>query len=187
MSRRLLAAAGLALAGGFGTALVLQAATPAGAQEEFTVSAAQLRINQRISQAGVRRSNDALKRVAALEARPDPSKGTADDAPFVLTFFAPVSGTSAPQPAAPAGSTPPAVGVVGTEFPETGLARVIFSRPVNACAFSATVVDEQSGQISATSRSASAPGNRAVDVRTRASDGTPQPRSFHLMVFCPPS
>jgi hypothetical protein len=155
------AAAGLALAGGVGTALLLQAATPARAQEEFPVTAAQLRINQRISQAGVRRSNDALKRVAALEARPDPSEGTADDAPSVLTFFAPVSAT--------------------------GVARVIFSRPVNTCAFSATVVDEQSGQISATSRSASAPGNRAVEVRTRASGGTPQPRSFHLMVFCPPS
>ncbi len=185
MSRRLLAAAGLALAGGFGTALLLQAATPAGAQEEFTVTAAQLRINQRISQAGVRRSNDALKRVEALEARSDGSAETADDAPLVLTFFAPISGTSAPQPS-PAGSSPAAVGVTGTEFPETGLARVIFSRPVNTCAFSATVVDEQSGQISATSRGAAAPGNRAVDVRTRATDGTPQPRSFHLMVFCPP-
>ena len=186
MSRRLLAAAGLALAGGFGTALLLQAATPAGAQEEFTVTAAQLRINQRISQAGVRRSNDALKRVEALEARAG-SDETPEGPPLVLTFFAPISGTSTPQPAAPGGSTPAAVGVVGTEFPETGLARVIFSRPVNTCAFGATVVDEQGGQISATSRSATAPGNRAVDVRTRASDGTPQPRSFHLTVFCPAS
>jgi hypothetical protein len=43
---------------------------------------------------------------------------------------------------------------------------------------------DQVGEISAGFRSAS-PGNRAVDVRTRASDGTRRARGFHQMVFCP--
>ena len=51
-------------------AIVSRAAAPARAQEApagFELSVNQLRINQRISQAAVRRGNDALAKVAALE------------------------------------------------------------------------------------------------------------------------
>jgi hypothetical protein len=68
MLRTALTATGLALAGGFAT-LAIGAAGPAGAQAEFSISLEQLKINQRISQAGVRRSNEALARLDMLEAR----------------------------------------------------------------------------------------------------------------------
>jgi hypothetical protein len=59
--RPLLAAAACGVVLGLGGIVAMDAATElADAQAEFTVSASQLRINQRISQAAVRRSNEAL-------------------------------------------------------------------------------------------------------------------------------
>ena len=144
----------------------------------------------------MRRSNDALKRVAALEARggvPGPAgpKGEAgDSAALVLTFFAPVSRPPVPVPGGPRpsvalpGSVPQPLGLVGAEWPETGVARVTFNGAVHTCALSATVADDEGGEISAAIRSLTLPAT-TVEVRTRASDGTPAPRNFHLTVFCP--
>lgn len=65
MHRSLVGAAGAALVAGLAT-LVLNVAQPAGAQEEFRLTAQQLKINQRIAQAAVRRANEALTRLDAL-------------------------------------------------------------------------------------------------------------------------
>lgn len=52
---------------GIGGAVLLDAATgPAGAQDAFTVTPAQLKVNQRISAAAVRRSNQALNYLAPV-------------------------------------------------------------------------------------------------------------------------
>jgi hypothetical protein len=71
-------AAGMAL--GLGTVVAVDAATDqASAQSGFRVSAEQLRINQRISQAAVRRSNESLNLLNPV--RDSDGNGTNDTAP----------------------------------------------------------------------------------------------------------
>lgn len=71
------AAVGCALVAGLALALALdRAATPASAQaEDVRVTAQQLLINQRISQAGVRRSNEALELLAPVRPRQGQTTG----------------------------------------------------------------------------------------------------------------
>jgi hypothetical protein len=86
----------------------------------------------------------------------------------------------------PAGTSVRVRGVTSTARSAEGQYDVILDRDVTACFYSATIGDEATGgpgtgQIAV----ASMPGNaNGVRVRTRNSDGSPQDRSFHLIVSC---
>jgi hypothetical protein len=99
MSRRVewwVVIAAAVAAGIVGVAIFGLAAVPANAQaSDVKVTAQQLLVNQRISQAGVRRANEALQKLAALQATPGPAgpqgpkgdpgpAGPAGPPPFVL-------------------------------------------------------------------------------------------------------
>jgi hypothetical protein len=90
------AGAGLLAAAVFGSAAV-----PANAQaSDVRVTAQQLLVNQRISQAGVRRANEALQKIAELQAAP-PAQGPAG----------PKGDTGPAGPPGPAGAAGPAGGL----------------------------------------------------------------------------
>jgi hypothetical protein len=199
-----MAITGLALVAGFGAVTALEGtAERANAQADFNVTAEQLRINQRIAQAGVRRSNEALARLDALEAKPGtpgPQGAPGPQGPpgpagaLPLRFYAEVQRPPRlgdPMPIYPPGYVEPeprGVGLVRFQWPQEGVAWVTFNGPVAACVPSATLYSLEDGEISASTFSTGAlPSPGTVEVRTRASDGTPASRSFNLLVFCPPS
>lgn len=96
MSRRVewwVVIAAAVAAGIVGAAIFGSAAAPANAQaSDVRVTAQQLLVNQRISQAGVRRANEALQKIARLQGTPGPAgpqgpkgdPGPAGPPPFVL-------------------------------------------------------------------------------------------------------
>jgi hypothetical protein len=199
MPPRILAAAALALAGGL-TTLTFSASAPANAQAEFTLSAEQLRINQRIAQAAVRRSNEALTRLDALVATPGPqgpagpqgAKGEAAPAGVLrLVAFARVDRPRLPNeplppmPAYAEGYVPPvtSLGVTHTSWPQPGVAWVVVKEPLVDCAYSATIRGGEDGLIRTAADLSSALPN-SVQVETSTPDGTPTSRSFDLLVFC---
>lgn len=108
-------ACGMAL--GLGGIVLIDAATEsADAQARFTVSAEQLQINQRISQAAVRRSNRSLNYLAPIRTQ---ATDAADDGTKGVTALARVAGAgqgwTTPQLADAAVTSPKiAAGAVGT-------------------------------------------------------------------------
>jgi hypothetical protein len=203
-------AAGLTL----GAAVVVtvdQASEPASAQA-FSVSAEQLRINQRISQAAVRRSNESLNLLDPVRksgARDDaPGWGTAQirDSAVTTAKLADNAVTTAKldsalregQPrwavvAATTGALTRAKGATASaKLGTTGFYSVTFDRDVRTCSVQATIAAGDStvtpvGQVSAW-HTPDTPN--AVTVRTAADDavsGVPADTDalpFHVTVLC---
>lgn len=116
-------AAGLTL-GAAAVVTVDQAAEPASAQSGVTVSAEQLRINQRISQAAVRRSNESLNLLDPIR-----KSGASDDAPGWAAAQIRDSAITTPKIADNAVTTAKiAAGAVANEK----LAHPVYSAVVNA-------------------------------------------------------
>lgn len=199
MLRTTLAAAGLALAGGLGV-LAANAAEPAGAQSEFKVTAEQLRINQRISQAGVRRSNEALARLDAVEVKvnaPAPAAEPAPAAPqppLVATYsvsaqrpFRPGEAQPSIPPLLPGETThgPEPVGIERVQWPAEGTAWVVLKGSPRKCTMSVTPTEGPSVLSAHRGLPPGAPPN-AVQVNMSTPAGLPQNYSFDLVVFCPP-
>jgi hypothetical protein len=206
IARRPLGLALATLSVGLGLALAMdRAAAPARAQSsEVDVTRTQLMINQRISQAAVRRANAAIERLDALAATPGPPgpQGPAGPAGVIgpgsvttaglakevkdklpLTYFAPVQrdGDLQPEELPVPGSFPAASGVVASARATDGAYLVAFQRQVWDCARFATLVDAEPGMIAATG----GPTAAQIVVKTFAPDGTPADRGFHLVVTCP--
>ena len=172
-TRRALAAGavGAALAAG-AFWLAGNASTEATAQSRgVQVSAQQLLINQRISQAAVRRSNDALSQLASV-------RSTEADVAARLPMWAVVDGN---------GLRIRQRGAVDSAKVGTGNYRVDFGRDLSACAFSATVHSNNAtahrGYIMAEAEAANT--NRLI-VRTfsEANQATAADRPFLVQVTC---
>lgn len=194
--------AGLAVGIG-GVVVADQVTTPANAAP-ITLSVSQLQINQRISQAAVRRSNEALTLLAPVRA-----KGSTPAAGWPTASIRDGAVTSAkldttvreglPRWAVVAATTGALVRGKGastaSKLADPGLYSVTFDRDVSACSFQATIASTGTdpittgGEVSAW-RSAS--DAKVVTVRTAALDATATPVAiapvntlpFNLSVLC---
>jgi hypothetical protein len=192
-------AAGVAL--GLGTVAAVDSITgEASAQTaKFTVSPEQLRINQRISQAAVRRSNESLDLLDPIRREPRvPTKvlgwRTQDLRDGAVTEAKLTASVREAQPrwavvTAGTGALSRAKGATAAaKLPDPGLYTVTFDRDVSACAVQATIADPGTtalttgGEVGAW-RSASDP--KVVTVRTGDSTGAAvNALPFHLTVLC---
>lgn len=153
---------------GLGSVAGLQAATSDGSNgNPIVVSAEQLKINQRISQAAVKRSNDALKNLATLNPQ--------------VPLFAVSSGA--------VGSTlVRGRGALLAQRIDDGNYRVKFDRNISACSWSATAAsDTPPVATTVTIRLALDTTDVArtqLVVRTNNAAGQPVNAGFHVQVFC---
>jgi len=190
-------AAGLAL-GLAGVVLGEAVTDEASAQGKFTVSAEQLRINQRISQAAVRRSNESLDLLDPVR-----KSGASDTAPgWGTTAIANEAITTAkladavreaqPRWAVVTETTGGLVRGSGvataTKHADTGLYTVTFDRDVSACSIQATIAATGTTALTAGGEIGawvSATDAKVVTVRTADSDGNPvNTLPFHVTVLC---
>lgn len=159
-------AAGVAL--GLGTVVAVETATDeASAQSGFTLSREQLRTNQRISIAAVKRVNQAQKDIAAL-------------------------GAAAPLYAVSSGAVGSNLirgrGAVSSQRIDVGNYRVKFARNISACTWSATigsdappVPDAVSARLALDTTDVA---RTQLVVRTIAANGQFVDGGFHVQVFC---
>lgn len=153
---------------GLGGIIAVEAATDeASAQRPVAVTTQQLTINQRISQAAVKRSNDAQKRLTAIEAHP--------------TLFAVSSG-------AVGSNLVRGNGAVSSQRVDEGNYRVKFAREVSTCSWTGTpatdappVPDAVSVRIALDTTDA---GRTQLVVRTANAQGNPINAGFHVQVMC---
>jgi hypothetical protein len=159
-------AAGVAL--GLGAVVAVEAATaPASAQSGFTLSREQLRTNQRISIAAVKRVNEAKRDIASL-------------------------GAAAPLYAVSSGAVGSTLlrgrGAVSVQRVDEGAYRVRFNSNIAACSWSGTlgadappVPDATSIRLALDTTDA---GRAQLVVRTAGPGGAPVNAGFHVQVFC---
>lgn len=198
-------AAGVAL--GLGAVVAVDASTDeASAQARFSVSAEQLRINQRISQAAVRRSNESLDLLDPVrKSGPKdtaPGWGTTQIRDGAVTRAKLETSVREGQPrwavvAAGTGALTRAKGATAAaKLSTVGFYTVTFDRDVSACAYQVTVAPGDTTTTPVGQVSAWATPNQAntVTVRTAqdsttadATQGIPQDTNalpFHLTVLC---
>lgn len=201
--------AGVAL--GLGTVVAVDGATQdAAAQATFRVTPEQLRINQRISQAAVRRSNESLQLLAPIRRLPNqPNQAlgwrTQDIRDGAVTGAKLSESVREGQPrwavvAAGTGALTRAKGATASaKLATVGLYTVTFDRDLSACAIQATIADGGTavtpvGQVSAW-RSPSAANTVTVRTAQDKADGDAtdadggEPRDtnalpFHVTVLC---
>jgi hypothetical protein len=195
-------AAGVAL--GLGVVVAVDAGTDdASAQGGFRVSAEQLRINQRISQAAVRRSNESLQLLGPIRRLPNQPNQvlgwrTQDIRDGAVTAGKLTESIREGQPrwavvTAGTGALSRAKGATASaKLATVGFYTVTFDRDVSACAIQATIADGGNavtpvGQISAWRSPTAA---NTVTVRTAQDDavsGVPTDVNtlpFHITVLC---
>jgi hypothetical protein len=153
---------------GLGTVAGVQAATSDGSSNrKVIVSPQQLKINQRISQAAVKRSNDALKNLVTLNAQ--------------VPLFAVSSG-------AVGSNLVRGRGALLAQRIDDGNYRVKFIRNISTCTWSATAAsDTPPVAETATIRLALDTTDVArtqLVVRTNNAAGQPLNAGFHVQVFC---
>ena len=183
---------------GLGGVIVAEQATTDAEAASFSVTPAQLQINQRISQAAVRRSNESLDLLDPVR-----KSGAQDDAPGwgtpqirdgAVTAAKLDTAVREGQPrwavvAATTGALTRGKGATtAAKLPDPGLYTVTFDRDVSACAVQATIADggttpvTTGGEVSAW-RSATDP--KVVTVRTGDSTGAAvNTLPFQLAVLC---
>jgi len=184
---------------GLGGVVAVEAATDeASAQSGFTVSAEQLRINQRISQAAVRRSNEALDLLDPVR-----KSGASDDAPgWGTTQIRDGAVTSAKLDTATRERLPRWAVVAATtgsltrgqgattsaKLADPGLYTVTFDRDVSACALQATIGDGGTTPLTTGGEIGvwrSVTDAKVVTVRTADSAGSAvNTLPFHVTVLC---
>jgi hypothetical protein len=153
---------------GLGAVVGLEAATDdASAQRPVAVTAQQLKVNQRISQAAVRRSNQNRARLNKIGLQ--------------LPLWAVSSGA--------AGSNLlRGDGAVSSQRITAGNYRVRFVRDVSACTWSATPATDGAslpdGFSARVALDTTEPAKTQLVVRTNAADGSPADSGFHVQVFC---
>ena len=155
---------------GLGTVAGVQAAnSDATSGRKVIVSPQQLKINQRISQAAVKRSNDALKNIATLNAQ--------------VPLFAVSSG-------AVGSNLVRGRGAVSAQRIDDGNYRVKFDRNISACSWSATaasdappVADPVTIRLALDTTDVT---RTQLVVRTNAGGGATPPvnAGWHVQVFC---
>lgn len=183
---------------GLGGVIVSEAATTDADAAAISVTPAQLQINQRISQAAVRRSNESLDLLDPVR-----KSGASDDAPGwgtaqihdgAVTTAKLDTAVREGQPrwavvAATTGALTRAKGAsAAAKLSDPGLYSVTFDRDVSACAYEATIGDGGTTPITTGGevgvwRSATDP--KVVTVRTADSAGAAvNTLPFHVTVLC---
>lgn len=195
-------AVGVAL--GLGLVVAVEAGTEdASAQSGFRVSAEQLRINQRISQAAVRRSNQALDLLDPITRQPNiPNKvlgwRTQDLRDGVITSAKIANGsvTEADLATALAGRLAAwaSVGSTGTLSRSSGgvtsartaegIYRVDFGRDLGRCAWTATEVVAAAGEIGRIGAGIDPADSEKLVVFTTDAGGVADDQAFNLQVTC---
>lgn len=186
-----------------GVVVADQVSEPANAAP-FTLSVNQLKINQRISQAAVRRSNEALRLLAPVRpAGSTPATGwpTSSIRNGAVTSEKLDTAVREGQPrwavvAATSGTLVRAKGAsASAKLADPGLYSVTFDRDVSACAIQATIAATGTDPITTggeVSAWRSATDAKVVTVRTAALDATGTPVAiapvnslpFHVTVLC---
>lgn len=201
MLRNWWAGVAVGVACALGAVVAVSAATgQAQAQSGFTVSAGQLQINQKISQASVRRSNRALNHLApvrtqASDAADDgtggvkPPAGTGWTAEHIADGA--ITNAKLARPTLSAVVTQAGVlnrgdgAISAASLPPNGHYEVVFSRDVRDCAYVVSVGGEDlsipHGHAGAARRVGEPAG---VFVQTRDVNNDPAERPFHLIVHC---
>lgn len=184
-----------ALATAAAVALVAQVATERadaqnGSAAAFSVTSQQLRINQRISQAAVRRSNTALDLLGPLTA-PSPGPGDTNgwrtrdirDGAITRDKLSPALRDETPMFASVSatGTVSASRGVTGTQQIAQGEYAVTFERSVTGCASWVQPV----GQNAFTLAAPSSVQPNTISVTTTAAGGDRSNRAFNLLVLCP--
>ncbi len=158
--------AGVAI--GLGAVVAVEGTTgEASAARPVTVSAQQLKINQRISQAAVKRGNDAITRLTAVEAHP--------------TLFAVSSGVVG-------SNLLRGNGAVSSQRVDEGNYRVKFVRDISACSWTGTpatdappVPDAVSVRIALDTTDVA---RTQLVVRTANPAGAAANGAFHVQIVC---
>lgn len=187
---------------GLGGVIAAQEATDSASAAQIAVSASQLKINQNISSAAVRRSNEALDLLDPVR-----KSGAADDAPgWSTAAIHDGAVTSAkldtavregqPRWAVVAATTGALVrgkgATTATKLAPVGFYGVTFDRDLSACSFQVTIAPGDTaavpvGQVSAWTNPTDP---KTVTVRTASDDattGVPEDTNtlpFHIAVFC---
>jgi hypothetical protein len=159
-------AAGAAL--GLGAVVAVEASTDeASAQRPVAITVQQLKINQRISQAAVRRSNESAGRLNAIEPQ--------------LPLWAVSSGVVG-------SNLVRGDGAVAAQRIDEGNYRVKFNRNIAACTWSATLASDTppvpDGQSIRLALDTTDAGRTQLVVRTANPAGQPVNSGFHVQVFC---
>lgn len=195
-------AAGVAL--GLGVVVAVEAGTEdASAQGGFAVTAEQLRTNQRISQAAVRRSNEALllldpiRRLPKLPQKPlgwrsqdlrdgavsgpEIANGAVSEAklaPSIVTRLPAWAVVNA------SGTLARSSGGVTSQRVEAGLYRVDLNRAVGGCAWTATQVETTAAELGGAGIELDPVDPERLSVRTTDDSGASADRAFSLQVTC---
>lgn len=183
---------------GLGGVIVSEQATTDAEAAAISVTPAQLQINQRISQAAVRRSNESLDLLDPIR-----KSGATDDAPGwgtaqirdgAVTTAKLDTAVREGQPrwavvAATTGTLTRGKGAsASAKLADPGLYSVTFDRDVSACALDATIGDGGTTPITTGGEVGvwrSATDNKVVTVRTADSSGAAvNTLPFHLTVLC---
>jgi hypothetical protein len=195
-------AAGVAL--GLGVVVAVELATaPASAQSGFTASAEQLRTNQRISIAAVRRSNEALalldpiRRQAKLPQKPlgwrsqdlrDGSVSSAKIAGGAVSESKLAATVSNRLPAWAVvnanGTLARSSGGVTSSRTAIGLYRIDLNRPVGTCAWTGTQVESDPLELGPVGIELDPVDAERLTVRTTDSTGVAADRVVSLQVTC---
>lgn len=175
-----------------GVAIADQATQPADAAT-FQVTPAQLQINQRISQAAVRRSNEALDLLDPIRksgAKDDaPGWGTAQikDGAVTAAKLDTAARERLPRWAVVAATTGSLVrgkgATTSAKLADPGLYTVTFDRDVSACAIQASQGDGGTTAVTSPAHVTawrSATDAKVVTVRTAVDDSTAAPATFNV-------
>jgi hypothetical protein len=195
-------AAGVAL--GLGVVVAVELGTaPAAAQGGFKVTPEQLRTNQLISVAAVRRSNEGLRLLDPIRRQPklpqkvlgwrtqdlrDGAVSSAKIAPGAVSESRLASSVTTRLPAwavvNAGGSLARSSGGVSSASAGTGLYRVDLNRPVGECAWTGTQIETDAPGVGAVGIELDPVDPERLLVRTTDPAGVAANRAFSLQVTC---
>lgn len=175
---------GVGAAIGLGAIAGVQVATDDAQAAPVKVTQSQLKINQRISQAAVKRSNEALTKIAALTAQV-----AALQAGGAGTYGGPLWGVSNGTSQESLVTTRGGAGVTSIFSNQAGRYTVKMNRNIATCTYSATIAADSSADLNnardiRVAVDLSDAGRTQLLVFTSKSDGKPSNSPFHIQVFC---
>ena len=176
---------GVGAAIGLGAIAGVQVATDDAQAAPVKVTQSQLKINQRISQAAVKRSNEALTKIAALTAQVAALQAGAGAGSYSGPLWGASNGTSQESLITTRGGT----GVTSIFSNQAGRYTVKMNRNIATCTYSATIAADSSADLTngrdiRVAVDLSDAARTQLLVFTSKADGKPSNAPFHIQVFC---
>ena len=176
---------GVGAAIGLGAIAGVQVATDDAQAAPATATKAQMKINQRISQAAVKRSNEALAKIATLTAQVAALQAGGAGGGYGGPLWGASNGTSQESLITTRGGA----GVTSIFSNQAGRYTVKMNRNVATCTYSATIAadstaDLTSGRDIRVALDLSDAGRTQLLVLTSKADGAAANSPFHIQVFC---